>query len=266
MNDVDASESLSPRQEVEQLLAGDKGRLGDVFRRPGMEPDEVAADLNVASSAFVYNARRMIDALLDGRPVSGPTFRRQVLSVFRSQITRGRGVLSPSAMDLLLKNRAAIEAAGADEDPVEAASEAAEEQQQAATTLAELDGVPGIYAFSYGWYLESPVDPERGNTLIKVGQSINIGGRIRTHASNARTHIPEPLALIRAYSTGDRSPEQVERIFQDLLHAAGHHNPRRVSKSTGEEWFLTNEAYLDVIARTVGLRTIYTGRSEFATD
>lgn len=258
--------SLTPRQELEELLRTDKGRLGDVFNREGIEPERIAAELNVASPAFVYNQRRTIDALLDGRAVEGPVFRRQVLGVFKTQISRGRGVLSPGAMELLLRNRASIEAASADESPLEAAQEAAVEEREAENTLASLEGRAGIYAFSYGWYLEAPVDPERGNTLIKVGKSTNIAQRIRQHTSAARTHIPEPLALIRVYGTEDRAVDQVERDFHSLLHTAGHDNPRRTGREVGVEWFLTNEDFLDAIAKTIGLRTLYTGRSEFAED
>lgn len=256
----------SPREEIEELLASDRGRLGDVFRRPTMSPEEVAQELDVASFAFVYNARRMIEAIVDGRPVKGPAFRKQVLGAFRTQMARGKGRLSSEALELLERNRAAIEAAGALEDPAVAAREAEEEQIEAATTLRELEGVAGIYAFSFGWYLESPVDPERGNTLIKVGRSTNVAQRIRAHTSAVKTAIPEPLALIRVYATGERSPDEVERITHELLRTAGHNNPRRTTQEGGSEWFLTNEDFLDSIAKALRLRTVYTGRSEFATD
>lgn len=257
---------LTPRQELEDLLRSDQGRLGDVMNRAGMDPEQVAAELNVSSPAFVYNMRRTIDSILDGRPVTGSVFRKQVLGAFRTQESRGRKALSPEAAQLLVINRASVEAAGLLEDPVEAAVEAATEAGQATATLADLEGVPGIYAFSYGWYLESPVDPERGNTLIKVGMSVNVAGRIRQHTSLARTHIPEPLALVRVYSTEGRNLDLVEHSFHELLHTAGHDNPRRTGREVGVEWFLTNEDFLDSIAKVLDLRTVYTGRSEFATN
>ncbi|MFB9645433.1 GIY-YIG nuclease family protein [Microbacterium terregens] len=254
---------LTPRQELEALLLTDKGRLGDVFNRAGLEPEQVAADLNVSSPAFVYNQRRTIDAILDGRPVQGPVYRRQVLATLRTQQARGRGILSPEAAELLAKNRAAVEAAGADEDSVQAAEEAAAEEREAGNTLVALEGVSGVYAFSYGWYLESPLDPGRGNTLIKVGMSANVAERVRQHTRSARAHIPEPLALIRVYEAGVHGADYLEQAFHALLHAAGHDNPRRTGREVGVEWFLTNADFLDTIARTIGLRTIYSGRSEF---
>jgi hypothetical protein len=259
---------LSPREELEALIATDEGRIGDVFRlsAEGRTPQEIADQLNVASHAFVYNNRRQIDAVLDGRAVNGPVFRRQTIGVFSNLIKRGRTSLSAEAMKLLLANKAAVEAAGLDEDPLSEATAAADEEREAASTLASLEGQSGIYAFSYGWYLESPVDPERGNTLIKVGQSVNVAQRIREHTSKARAHMPEPLALIRVYSTEDRDAGHLERGFHELLRTAGHSNPRRIGREVGVEWFLTNEDFLDAIASTLGMRTLYTGRSEFAAD
>ena len=275
MDQEDMSESAavfeppSPRDELEQLLETDEGRLGDVFRltREGLSPQEIADRLNVASIAFVYNNRRQAEAVLDGRPVNGPTFRKQTLSVFGRVLKRARTeVVSPDALKLLLANRAALEASEVEENPVHEAEAAAAEAVEASATLASLEGVPGIYAFSYGWYLESPVDADRGNTLIKVGMSTNIAQRIRDHTAKARTHIPEPLALIRAYGTGERNATETERSFHELLRTAGHLNPRRVGREVGTEWFLTNEDFLDSVAKVMGLRTLYTGRSEFATD
>ncbi|MEO6533824.1 MAG: GIY-YIG nuclease family protein [Pseudolysinimonas sp.] len=268
MDPLEPEAELVPRQEIEQLLESDEGRIGDVYRltKDGLSPQEIADRLNVASYAFVYNNRRHIDAVLDGRGVVGPVFRRQTMGVFSSLILRGRAVLSGEAMKLLLANRAAVEAAGADEDPVTEATAASEEEREAASTLTSLDGVSGIYAFSYGWYLESPVDPSRGNTLIKVGQSVNVAQRIREHTSKARAHMPEPLTLIRVYSTDGRDVGKLEHGFHELLRTAGHNNPRRTGREVGVEWFLTNEDFLDAIASTLGLRTLYTGRSEFAAD
>ncbi len=81
--------------------------------------------------------------------------------------------------------------------------------------------------------------------------------------------MPEPLALIRVYSVQDRDSAATEKTFHELLENAGHANPRRTGKSrseVGKEWYLTNEDFLDSIAKALGLRTLYIGRSEFAGD
>jgi len=260
---------LTPRDEIRRLIAGHEGRIGDVFRlsEEGLSPEQIAERLNVATQNFVYTYRYQIDAALDGKPTSGSVLRRQAVSALNSLIKKSRGVLSPEALKLLQNNRAAVEAAGLEGDPSAQAEADMQEEHSATHTLASLAGVAGIYAFSYGWYLESQVDPDRGNTLIKVGQALDVAGRIRQHTSGARTHMPEPLALIRVYSTGNRAPLEVEKTFHDLLDSAGHVNPRRTglsSREVGKEWFLTNEDFLDSIAKALNLRTLYIGRSEFA--
>jgi DNA-binding NarL/FixJ family response regulator len=55
----------SPRDELENLIETDEGRIGDVFRlsREGLTPQEIADRLNVASYAFVYNNGRQIEAV-----------------------------------------------------------------------------------------------------------------------------------------------------------------------------------------------------------
>ncbi|TFD63726.1 GIY-YIG nuclease family protein [Cryobacterium sp. Hb1] len=259
----------SPRDEIRELIATNEGRLGDVYRllEEGLSAERIAERLNIATQNFVYTYRYQIDAALDGKTTSGAVLRRQAVSALNSLKKRGRGVLSPEAFRLLQANISAVESGGTEIDPAAEAEADIHEEQSATLTLAELTGLPGIYAFSYGWYLESLVDPDRGNTLIKVGQAADVASRIRQHSSGARTHMPEPLALIRVYSTGTRRLLEVEHTFHDLLESAGHANPRRSGKSSrevGKEWFLTNEDFLDSIAKALGLRTLYIGRSEFA--
>ena len=201
--------------------------------------------------------------------MTGAVMRRQTISALNGLLKRGRSVLTPDALRLLQANRAAVEAAGTAVDAAAAAEAAASDESEAMMTLEGLKGVPGIYAFSYGWYLESPVDAERGFTLIKVGRATDIAQRIQSHTSGARAHMPEPLVLIRAYATADRDPVYVEKRFHKLLETAGHENPRRsgsASREVGKEWFLTTEDFLDEVAETLELRTLYIGQSEFADE
>lgn len=267
---VPASEPvLSPRDEIARLLELSEGRLGEVYRltAEGLTPEQIAERLNVATAGFVYSYRYYADAALDGKPTSGSTFRRQALSKIDGLITRGRSELSAAALERLLANRASVEQSGVDLNPTLEARADADEARMSADTLSTLAGVSGIYAFSYGWYLERPVDAERGNTLIKVGQALDVAARIRQHTSGARAHMPEPLSLIRVYSLEGRDPLPTERIFHELLDNARHTNPRRAGASrreVGREWFLTNEDFLDSIAKALNLRTLHTGWSEFA--
>lgn len=259
----------SPREEIEELIASGEGRLSEVFvmTRDGLAPDQIAQQLNVATASFVYSYRIYAEAALNGTVPGGPTLRAQTLSAVNALVKRGQGFLSPEAMNLLLSNRAALEVAQADHP--KDASIASQEREDALLTLKELSGVSGIYAFSYGWYLESPVDDVSGNTLIKVGRADDVAARIRNYTSGVRTHMPEPLALIRVYSVPTAELGSTEAMFHELLENAGHTNPRRRGdrrSEVGREWFLTNEDYLDSVAKALRLKTLYLGRSEFAGD
>lgn len=161
-----AGSVLSPRDEIGLLIADSEGRIGDVYRldREGLSAEQIAERLNVETQGFVYSYRYMIEAALDGKGTTGDSRRRQAISALNGLAKRGRGVLSPEAFRLLQANIAAVENSAQDSDPVGEAQADIEDEQSASLTLAELSGVPGIYAFSYGWYLESLVDQQRGNT------------------------------------------------------------------------------------------------------
>lgn len=265
------SDMVAPLDEIRELISTNEGRLGEVYRltERGLTPEQIATELNVATVGFVYAYRYYTQAALIGKPTTGSALRRQTVSALNSLLRRGRGVLSPEALAVLQANKAAVEAAGADVDPTAEAKADIEDKYAAVNTLNALNRVAGIYAFSYGWYLESPVDAERGNTLIKVGLAADVAERIRSYASGVRTHMPEPLVLIRVYPTDDRNLAETEKTFHELLDTAGHANPRRSGTSkreVGKEWFLTNEDFLDSIAKALKLSTRYIGRSEFAGD
>lgn len=262
---------VSPRAELEELLEANEGRLGDVYRlsQEGLTAEQIADRLNVATIGFVYSNRYQVQAILDGKLTPSLVMRGQATSAINGLIKRGRSTLSPDALLLLQTNRAALAYDSSESDPVAQAAEEIEEEREATNTLASLEGIPGIYAFSYGWYLESPVDAEHGNTLIKVGKADDVATRIRQHTQGARTHMPEPLALIRVYATNARDPLAIEKSFHEIISSAGHSNPRRIGKASrevGREWFLTNENLLDAVAKALDLRTLYIGRSEFGAD
>jgi hypothetical protein len=260
---------ITPIQEVEQFLEADERRLGDVYRldKEGLSAEEIAQRLNVATPGFVYSYRYQIEAALTGRVSSSPHIQKQVMSSMRSLLRRGRDTLSPDALDFLNANLAAVTLLAATDDPAVDARAGREEEQEATDSIGRLKGMPGIYAFSYGWYLESPVEPITGNTLIKVGYAANVAARISQHVTGVRTHMPEPLVLVRVFSAPLSDLQRTEKGFHQLLATAGHSNPRREGRArrqVGTEWYLTNEDFLDAIADVMGLRTEYIGRSEFA--
>jgi hypothetical protein len=63
------------KSELVRLLHADNSRLGDVYRltERGLRPDQIAAELGVATPGFVSNYRTCVRALLDGHIPSGST-------------------------------------------------------------------------------------------------------------------------------------------------------------------------------------------------
>ena len=265
LNDASDEPPLSPRDELAEFIGDDPGRIGDVYRARHLPDRQIADLLNIETSGFVGLYRARIDAALDGVVPSGPTVLRSVTSALRGLLKRGRSELSASALDLLQVHLAKLEAAGTEIAPEAEARAEVEAVHAERSQIRTLLGVPGIYAFSYGWYLESPLDPDGGNTLIKVGMADDVARRIEEHRRGARAHIPEPLVTIRVYAVGDRDLAKTEANFHQLLRTAGHLNPRREESVTrrrnevGKEWFLTNPGFLDAIASALELRTLYAG-------
>ena len=262
------AENRTPQEELEQLLAANSTRLGDVYRglKEGLNSAEIASQLNVDSSNFVSNYKVYIDAILYGKvPARG--YLRQAGASARSVLKAGRSELSQPAIELLKSHVASLEKAyesSLGEHPSADDQFVGDQDEELSAVLGRLASTPAIYAFSYGWYLESPVDAERGNTLIKVGQSEHVGQRIREHQSYAvKTHMPEPVAILRIYSLVSHDAKGAERLFHKLLTTAGHDNPRRAlvrgKSEVGKEWFLTSPDFLDAAAEACGLKTEYIG-------
>jgi len=107
------------------------------------------------------------------------------------------------------------------------------------------------------------LDPERSKTLIKVGRAEDIARRIAQHRYDGqRAAVPEPLVPIRAYGTEGRDLRATERMFHELLDAAGHENTRREKRArnkneVGKEWFINNTTFLDKIAKALQLRALF---------
>lgn len=263
-----SGQSLAGDDEIRELIRSDPSRTGDVFRglEAGLTAPQIAELHNVSTYGFVYNYQTRIEAALGDRVPSSRSLLAESAGAIRTLIKRGRGVLSADALALLQGRLTLIEERIRDlGEPGDAlASELADQKVDEATL--EFADLPGIYAFSYGWYIEHPT--ESGNFLIKVGRASSVGRRIAEFRSGVRTHMPEPLALLRVYTTASLNLERAEGLFHRLLSTAGHENPRRqlVSRrrEVGTEWFLTNEDFLDACAEACGLTTVFIGGSEFA--
>lgn len=263
-------EPLSPSEEIDQLLYEDESRLGDIYRLAyvdSLSAQDIANKLDVATVGFVYSYRAIIDAMREGRYSSSIHILKSSRGSIRGILKRNSAALSPGGKELLRQRIMEIEQRIDASERQAAELDVPEEAAGDARDLAILEGKPGIYAFSYGWYLENPVDPNLNTTLIKVGRAQDMGQRIREHKRGARAHIPEPLVVVRAFSAQNVDLAELEGHFHRLLNAAGHDNPRRevvIRSEVGREWFLTNERFLDAIASALKLRTEFIGQSEFA--
>ena len=96
-----AAPAVGVRAELEQVLAADQTRLGEVYRglQRGLTADEIAAELRVATSNFVFNYRAIADSFLTGTVPSSPHIAAQAAGRCRSILKRGQ--LSPDAHDYL---------------------------------------------------------------------------------------------------------------------------------------------------------------------
>src|SRR5690242_1083459 len=78
--------SPAVRAEFEQVLQADTSLIGDVWRRTqaGETPEEIQSARDAGRPNFVWNYRRIIDALLEGDLPSAPTVALAVARKFRS--------------------------------------------------------------------------------------------------------------------------------------------------------------------------------------
>ena len=260
-----ASTSPDPGQdrieEVKQALAADSTRLGEVWERSDKTPKEIAEELEVPTSAFVYNYRRTIASLVNGEVPTKPTPAKQIASALRGFAKRHEEGLSEPAITRLrgLAERCDRVA----NDPLAIAQEDSVDQKR--TAEVEKRGTPGIYVYTYPHYWRHPVlatethdgtgAEGRERTYFKVGVSgRDVTERIENQMRG--TAVPEEPVLFRIYTATSTSHEvPPERRFHKHLRAADH--GRNVSRAHGREWFLTHLDFLDDTADLLGLSRHY---------
>lgn len=236
----------SPRDEIAAFLAADETRLGDVYRGivAGQDAEQIARDLEVQTSNFVWNYSRIIEALLDRNLPTAPVVARQVASRYRSMLKSAGW--SNETRHRLEADLSLVEAVAADVDA--RAAEVAEAQQH--TKAVESSGESGIYVYALPHYLRYPYDPDSGRTLMKVGRSDrDVMQRMRDQART--TALPEEPVLLRVYPPGEVDIVATESKFHKTLRAFDH--GRAAQRMAGREWFLTTTSALDAIADLLGL-------------
>jgi len=234
------------REELEQFLVSDGSRLGEVHRGllRGLTADGIAAEMGVATSNFVWNYTKVIEALLLGDLPGAPTVALGTARKFRTLLATAS--LSAATRQYLQVNLAELERRAEDQTARVVEVQRAHEE----TERAESRNDVGIYAYALPHYLRYPYDAVSGRTLMKVGRSDS--DVIRRFRDQVRTTaLPEEPILLRIYRTEARSTADVERDFHRLLEAADHF--RSVARSAGREWFVTSIRFLDEVARVMGL-------------
>ncbi|MGY1607086.1 MULTISPECIES: GIY-YIG nuclease family protein [unclassified Geodermatophilus] len=247
------------REELSTLLERDESRVGEVYRglERNLTADQIAAELGVSTSNFVWNYTQTIRALLEGDLPTGPTVALGVARKFRALLRAGG--LSPDARAYLEANLVELERRA--NDQTARVVEVREAQRH--TEQAEARNDVGIYAYALPHYLRYPFDPASGRTLMKVGRSdSDVIERFRNQTRT--TALPEEPILLRIYPTGDRSTSDAESDFHRLLEAADHY--RSVARSAGREWFVTSTRFLDQVARVMRLPIISVNESTVEED
>lgn len=242
--------------EISAALSRDDTRLGDVWRgkAAGKSADEIAADLGVQTSNFVWNATRIARAITTGDMPSSPSMIRSALSGTKTFLSRHKDTLSDEAQKTLVNRIRQLETLSENEEAVEI-----EDKQVRESAVATLDlNIPGIYVYTLPHYYRHPVLPSDGDlltarTLMKVGMAENkVIKRFRKQERN--TSLPEDPWLLRVYAcNGD--VYQTEQAIHRLLRAADHRQSE--GRSAGTEWFITSLRFLDEVAKQKQMETVY---------
>ena len=88
-------------EEVQSALNKDETRLGDVYRCPEKKPKQIAEELEVKSSSWVYSSRRDIRAIEDGSVPKSPEAAKGCGRSLRGFADRHRDSLSSETISKL---------------------------------------------------------------------------------------------------------------------------------------------------------------------
>jgi hypothetical protein len=233
------------KAEVEALLDADDTRIGETFRgdRAGLSPAQQAEQAGVGTQAYVYNNRKVILALTEGKIPERPSFAIIAARKVRAWLSDRTLTLSAELRQDLEETEALLALRAKDRD-------AQDDEEQIATETTKkvvAAAVPGIYVYTLPHYWRHKVDPDNDQTYLKVGKSAtDVFSRVDQQRTTA---LPEDPVLLRTTPTDDSVG--LERKFHAMLDAADHH--RTASKKGGREWFLTSLRILDWYANNEGL-------------
>ena len=246
VDDEDAEPTPATRRdELAQAILDGGGRLSDVYQLrvlDGKAPQQVASELGVDTPGFVGNYVAYVNLILDGAIPTSQAYLSQAAAAARGLRRKSATTLSSPALQLLDRHIQAAEqalststhatssgtslgSAGLPSAPTASGDPIAAAYATGTVDLAK----PGVYAFSIGRYRV-----DQGNSIIKVGMAVDIGARMAAHKSSAKTVMPDPIELLRAWETPNY--KQAEKTLHKILELAGQ---RYRQPGTGHEWFET---------------------------
>ena len=246
----------TPREELEQAILDGGGRLADVYQLrvvDGKPAARVAAELGLSGPGFVSNYEAFVKLILDGVLPAGPTLLDQSAAAARGLRRKAQG-LSPAGLQLLNQHIAKAETALAATHPAVSGSGSglsavpgtADPIADAYATGTVNLSKSGIYAFTIGRYRA-----DQGKSVIKVGMAQDISKRMAEHRRNAKTVMPDPIELLRAWETPNH--QAAEKTLHHILRLAdqGYSRP-----GAGTEWFETTVDLLDELAKLMDLKLL----------
>jgi hypothetical protein len=242
--------------EIRRALENEESRLGEVWRgnERGLTQTEIAEELGVETSNFVWNNLRFARAIEFGDLPTAPSVIRSCLSAIKGFVKRNQPNFSERTTDVLLARICELESRLDNSETVELEDHTVRARESQAEAL----GVPGIYVYTLPHYYRNPLQPadgefNAGKTLMKVGMSENdVITRFRTQQRDIV--LPEDPWLLRIYGvTSDI--RATEKSFHDFLRAADHR--QQGGRSVGKEWFLTSLRFLDQIAKDKSLEVLF---------
>lgn len=242
--------------EIRKALENEDSRLGEVWRanERGLTQTEIAEELGVETSNFVWNSLRFARAIEFGDLPTAPSVIRSCLSAIRGFVKRNQPSFSQRTTDILFSRIRELESRLESSETVELEDRIVRDRESDAEALE----VPGIYVYTLPHYYRNPLQPadvefNASKTLMKVGMSENdVIKRFRTQQRD--TVLPEDPWLLRIYG-GSSDIRATEKSFHDFLRAADHR--QQGGRSVGKEWFLTSLRFLDQIAKDKNLEVLF---------
>jgi hypothetical protein len=248
---VSSFDALTPdvRSEIEDALRRNEGHLGEVFRlrEQGLFSNaDIVARGAAANDGAAGNLSATLRSILDDFVSRGPTIAAQSGRSIGG-LLRGNPELSSQAQSFLSAIRVRLDEVARNEEATEV--EDAQISASAGALERSIENQPGVYVYTLPTYFRTPKKTDPDRFLYKIGMTERfVGDRVREQ--QRMTGLPEDPWTLRVYRSVDHSPAEMERVFHDLLDAAGH--SRASGQYAGREWFSTNLEFLDAVARAMG--------------